>query len=170
MSEHAGPSRRRRFRLSSRAMFVGVAFLAVIAAWLGCQLNWIRERNTAKNRAAGIQLVTGVNGWFPKAPWPLWIFGEKGYAWILLHFPDPDRLEITGSGPTRWEKGEPLLTSEEGLELARMRRLFPETLCMPLIYYRLNGAICPRNVRRNKPLHHSWTRSLRDNALTPSLT
>lgn len=119
---------RRRFRFSLRGLLVLVTTIAIAVGWIGVQLDWIRNRQAVLRRAYGAQGVRGMNGWIAEPPWPLALFNEDGYCWILLYFPDPVRLNIAGSGPGHWQQGERLLRDDERRELTRARKLFPEAL------------------------------------------
>lgn len=96
--------KRRWFRFSLRTFFVVVTILAV---WLGYQINWIRQRRDVRaSTTISIPILCFVTEEASDAPpWPLAWFGEKsgGPEWVL-----------------------PATTSDE--ELARVQKLFPETL------------------------------------------
>ncbi len=70
-----------RFRLRTLLIVVGV--VAVPCAWVGWQLDWIRQRRTARQAAA----IRGVYRDKIDAPSMLWIFGERGER-ILLCAPE----------------------------------------------------------------------------------
>ena len=110
MSE-AEPSRR-WFRFSLRTMFVVVTLLAVAAAWIGYNLNWIRQRHEMID-SGGVAAGDGPNhtvGTDPVAPGLLQFFREGAYGYIIVF---PDR---TGGS----------LTPAEQAKLNRVAQLFPE--------------------------------------------
>ena len=77
-------SKRRWFRFSLRTLFV-VVTLAALLPWIAVNLNWMHERSVMAN-----------SKWLPvegekRAPWPLWLFGAKGYARINARVP-PEKV------------------------------------------------------------------------------
>jgi hypothetical protein len=64
---------RRWFRFSLRTLFVVVT---VFACWLGCQLNWIRQRHEHLRRFPEKQFHDVA------APLSLRPFGEAGVEWL----------------------------------------------------------------------------------------
>jgi hypothetical protein len=69
-----------RFRL--RTLLIAIALLAVPMAWVGWQLNWIRQR-----RALLESRAVASHGWgleLPTAPSCLWLFGEDGLGVLAL--------------------------------------------------------------------------------------
>jgi hypothetical protein len=117
--------KRRWFQWSLRTLFVVVTAVALLVGWIVYQLSWMRERRELVNRVESYAVI-GVGGGLAEAPWPLWLFGEQGYSGILLHFPDPNRNKLVDRGREKWEQAERLLKSNEQIEVARVRRLFPE--------------------------------------------
>ena len=103
--------RRRWFRFSLRTLFVVVT---VFAAWLGWELNWIRERRLIANGAPRWVVFDTQLGTQhlvqPKAPGILWIFGEPGYAAVRLVVCIDDQ------------------NGDEDKEIMRAKGLFPESL------------------------------------------
>jgi hypothetical protein len=77
--------KRRWFRWSLRTMFVAVT-LAVTLPWLAVNLNWMYERSAA----VASKIPHPLEGEKP-APWPLWIFGARGFARIHIKVP-PEKL------------------------------------------------------------------------------
>jgi len=84
------PPRRRLFALSLRTLFVVVT---LACCWLAYQLNLIRERRAVLLRDDVITFdgftYIGRSGQVPlvpkrSPPFPLWLFGERGQAEILL--------------------------------------------------------------------------------------
>ena len=69
-----------RFRL--RTMLIGVAVLAVPMAWVGYQLNWIRQRQAMLE--SGRVYPTGKHGMASEVPAPGWLglFGETGWRFL----------------------------------------------------------------------------------------
>ena len=95
---------KRRWSFSLRALFVAVT-LAAILTWLGIELTWLRER-----RQIAAILKFEPNG-SVRAPGISWLFGEKGYAFILVTV----RPAVGTSDMT---------IANAGME--KLRRLFPE--------------------------------------------
>ncbi len=101
----------RRWSFSLRTLFVVVA---VVAAWLAYEVNWIRQRQvvignpSVKSSDYYIEESQPISGpairriGHEVAPWPLRWLGEAAYSNILLK----------------------MGTSED--ELARVRRIFPD--------------------------------------------
>ena len=113
MPDPTPKSRRRWFRFSLRSMFVVVTVLAVIAAFVAYNLNWIRQRHemtfAGRITSPGYFVVGSDEG---NAPGMLWVFGERGYDRMRVAFRDyPD---------------EENLTPEQRLKLKRIRELYPE--------------------------------------------
>jgi hypothetical protein len=87
------PSPNRRFQFRLRTLFISVTALAVASAWVGHQLDWIRQRHEAKEQY-GVTLSTLYVRDMrdripnptpcPKAPWPLRWLGQDGYAEIWM--------------------------------------------------------------------------------------
>ena len=113
----------RYFRFSIRTLFVAVTAVGIIVGWLVYQVNWLRQRraivNDPKVQATdeieetvifrkpsphGIRFMPPYR--WQKAPWQLRWLGEKGYTGILL---------------------DPSATDDE---VAHVRTLFPEALCV----------------------------------------
>jgi hypothetical protein len=75
---------RRWFCFSLRTVFVALT-LAALLPWLAASLYWLHERSVMLD-----------SGWVPlegeaPAPWPLWLFGAKGFARINAKVP-PDKV------------------------------------------------------------------------------
>jgi hypothetical protein len=85
----------RWFRFSLRAIFVTMALACALLGWTCYQVKWIRERRVAARAAT-------LAGETVSAPFPLWIFGEKGRTAMLVQVDAPEEAD-------------------------RYRRLFPET-------------------------------------------
>jgi hypothetical protein len=78
----APPKRKRRwFQFSLRTLMIGVTVLAILFAYIGSQLKFMRERHEA---AASHQEVFSwvIPAIRPEAPWPLRWFGEEAYLGI----------------------------------------------------------------------------------------
>jgi hypothetical protein len=109
------PKPRRWFRFSLRTMFV---LVTVFCVWLGCSLNWIRQRREEikSGRAfdsSQMQMCFQRSAETPtwRAPALLRFFGERGYFSL---------------GTQDFQTNEECLA-----EAVRVRRLFPEAI----IYY-----------------------------------
>jgi hypothetical protein len=70
----------RWFRFSLRTMFVLMTIICVGVAWVGYQLNWIRERHDFLDRHPQVYGSPRVT----KCPWPLNLFGEKSYQPLVV--------------------------------------------------------------------------------------
>ncbi len=76
--------KRRWFRFSLRTLFV-VLTLAALLPWIAVNLNWMHERSViADSKRLPLE---GEK----RAPWPLWIFGAKGFARINAKVP-PEKV------------------------------------------------------------------------------
>src|SRR5689334_3871263 len=74
-----------RPRFSLRTLMVLVALAGIAMGWVGCQLNWIRQRHEfIQNHSGGAMIVFA----FPKAPASLRPFGENGASAILAVPPE----------------------------------------------------------------------------------
>jgi len=103
---------RRRWRLprfSLRLLFVIIALSSCMGAWVGHQLNWIRQRRDAREddlvRPLLESTVSLLGAPYMQAPWPLELFGVEPAGVPILYVRDTATDE----------------------ELARVRGLFPET-------------------------------------------
>jgi hypothetical protein len=67
--------KRRRFRFSLRTLFVVVTLAGGMAAFVGYNLNWIRQRHEF---SAIDEPIWAFPKWDSIAPGMLWIFGEDG--------------------------------------------------------------------------------------------
>lgn len=142
------PSPKRRwFRYSLRTLLVAVM---VFGCWLGYELNWIRQRHSVLARDD----IRSSQRWLvvtpfqipdsPNPPWPLSVFGEKGYGEVVLVHVDEERDKIARPPETAapiikdpsvrlprlasWEqRTDPLLRPDERLEIEHLKRLFPES-------------------------------------------
>jgi hypothetical protein len=94
---------RRWFHFSLRTMFVVVTLVAVPIAWLGAEIQWLRERQAWRND----DHANTVRGWYGgslrKVPWLSQQFGEGPMLW--------------------WELLDSAWTEEDRVVL---QRLFPE--------------------------------------------
>lgn len=106
---HKAKRRWRLPRFSLRLLFVIVALLSCMGAWVGYQLNWIRQRRDAREddlvRPLWDHTTSLVGAPYMQAPWPLELFGEEPAGVRILYVRDTATDE----------------------ELARVRGLFPET-------------------------------------------
>jgi hypothetical protein len=107
------PKRNRRwFQFSLRSLTIGVTLLAVPCAYVGYNLNWIRERDAARKSLIGRTLFDSgmdyrnrrfLTGYpLRLAPWSLRILGETGAGIWILDIPKSDPV------------------------IEQLRRLFPE--------------------------------------------
>jgi hypothetical protein len=76
--------KRRWFRFSLRTLFV-VVTLAALMPWLAVNLHWMHQRSAMID-----------SRWYPlegekRAPWPLWLFGARGFARINARVP-PEKV------------------------------------------------------------------------------
>jgi len=94
--------RRRWFSFSLRTLFVVVAASGLFLAWLGVQVQWIRDRHEALSHYS-----VGTTVRPKKAPWSIRILGEAGAPVVVVKFS----------------------TSMD--ERERLRRLFPEAKVLP---------------------------------------
>jgi hypothetical protein len=78
---------KRRWQFSLRTLLVAVALLAFPSAWVGYQLNWIRERNRLRASPNVSVHITWPYHSYPgmNAPWQLRAFGETGVSLVVLH-------------------------------------------------------------------------------------
>jgi hypothetical protein len=110
------PSRGHSYSFSLRTLFSAVTMTAV-ACWLVYQLNWIRDRQIAREwlrqHRAPVMFprAPSVNG---LAPWPLPAFGETPLT--------PDSAVFVR--PLKPDRFDP---SEYQRQVDRIRRLFPES-------------------------------------------
>ena len=74
------PPPSRRFRFGLRLLFVLVVIVSIPCAWVGYQLNRIRQRYVFRNEHQSAFFIGERIGIRPKATAPagLWMFGEKG--------------------------------------------------------------------------------------------
>lgn len=102
-------NRRRWFSFSLRSMLAAVVVLSVAGAWVGYQLNWIRQRHDVleNDQDSPLWVSVAVLDGAPctRTPWPLGLFGEE-----------------PAGMPTIWLRDS--VTDEE---LTRAQYLFPET-------------------------------------------
>ena len=78
----------RRFRFGLRSLFV---LMTVICVWLGCSMNWIRQRHAMRHEL-GLSLdepqdIEANSVWVPntkQAPAGLWMFGEQGICYLFV--------------------------------------------------------------------------------------
>ncbi len=80
------------FRFRLRTLLIAVAVLAVPCAWVGYQLNWIRQRH-----AEGSLWPKGIPRWATQTPYPrgpgfLWMFGEYGRYQVFCRRGDFERI------------------------------------------------------------------------------
>jgi hypothetical protein len=108
---------RRRLRFSLRVLF---AIMTLACAFLGYELNWIRQRRAAlANAVNAIPHLTFSSTGGPgqlkprSAPGLLWLFGEVGYQSLLFRYGKGNQVR-------RW------MTPAEAAPLAEAGRLFPE--------------------------------------------
>jgi hypothetical protein len=66
---------RRWFRFSLRTLFVMLT-LAALLPWIAVNLKWMHERSVIVDSKS--LPLEGEK----RAPWPLWLFGAKGFARI----------------------------------------------------------------------------------------
>ena len=110
-----------RFRFSLRTLFVVVT---VVCVWLGYGLRWLSQRRAHISMP---NIRSGTESYFlkpaPSTPFPLKLFGEKAYSYVILDVVDSKRVNsddnLVGIEDTR-------LTTVEREELARIQGLFPE--------------------------------------------
>jgi ABC-type multidrug transport system fused ATPase/permease subunit len=86
--------KRRWFQWSLRTLFVVVTVAALLSAWVVYQLNWIRQRNSARNWIAAHRAALS-SAIFEKRPfpWPLRILGEQPENLIEIVTDDMGRVE-----------------------------------------------------------------------------
>jgi hypothetical protein len=97
----AEPKRKSRwYQFSLRTLLIGVMLLAGMCAYVAHEATIVRQRHEAVNvyqvlvgysvdvddRPGGKAIETR----FPQAPWPLRLFGEDGYAQIIVPHPASD--------------------------------------------------------------------------------
>src|SRR4051812_21088207 len=70
--------RRRWYQFSLRTMFVVVFVVSIPLAWVGYQLNWIRERRSALSYTDQTKAIPDPFALPVPAPGWLWLFGEQG--------------------------------------------------------------------------------------------
>jgi len=113
-----------RPRFSLRTLFVLIALFSLPLGWVAYQLNWIRQRHAFLSRPDGWSWTGFLgNDGPPSAPWPLRIFGETGYAQIIVIIVDQDRTMNEHDQP---EPDSSRLTPKERNYIERIGRLFPE--------------------------------------------
>jgi hypothetical protein len=86
--------KRHWYQFSLSTMFVAVTILSIPLAWVGYSLNWIRQRNHAiesgiVDPSHAILVPCGMER--IDAPGRLGLFGETGYALIVLAEPRSPR-------------------------------------------------------------------------------
>ena len=69
---------RRWFRFSLRTGFI---LLTVLCAWVGYEVNWIRQR---REQFASKQVAEHVDSFDIRAPGLLWLFGETGHRFLIV--------------------------------------------------------------------------------------
>jgi len=105
--------RRRWFRFSLRTMLVLVTFLAIPLGWVGCQLNWIRQRHAFLKQ----------DGVYPSAP------GHPGpNSFEIYYVRPPAFLGYFGERGL----GDIAVAAEE--QLSEAKRLFPEAVYISVDY------------------------------------
>jgi hypothetical protein len=108
MDDQPNVTQRKRLRFrplhsfSLRTLFVVVT---VFGCWLGYQLNWIRQRHEAITAGH----VPSDQDKIVPAPGLLWLFGERGHAYVFIRVADSDEL-----------------TTAEEADLKHIGELFPE--------------------------------------------
>src|SRR5690242_305171 len=83
-------SKRYWYQCSLRTMFVLVFLVSIPLAWVGHSLNWIRQRQQAKE--ANVAKVFPLVG-TKQAPAGLWLWGEKGEVTIWCDRDDDELVK-----------------------------------------------------------------------------
>jgi hypothetical protein len=116
-----------RPRFSLRTLFVLVTISCLLMWWVRVNLKWIERR---REFSAGDGNVVGWRvGEAPAAPWPLWLFGERGYSEAGIRVENQEAADKTRmKWPEQWDAQEqdPYLTDLQREKLAELKRLFPE--------------------------------------------
>jgi hypothetical protein len=118
-------TKRRWFRFSLRTLFGLVTIVGVGAGWVVYQLDWIRERHTLLASRDNWSWTTGGTE-RPAAPWSLRLFGEKGYAQIMVVIVDPTRALGPAKESDSVESDSYRLTPIERRHVEQVGRIFPE--------------------------------------------
>ncbi len=113
---------KRRWTFSLRTMFVVVTVLGILG-WIGNNIRWIHQRREFIENPPTIYMhATRVpHSAAPWAPWPLWLFGERGWSEISISFVPWDV----------WEDKEYQVQPLSEVELAQLnhaKSLFPEAI------------------------------------------
>jgi hypothetical protein len=85
---------KRRWSFSLRTLFVLVT-MAALVLWLAVNLSWLRERSIIVDSHS--LPLEGEK----RAPWPLWVFGAKGFARIQAKVP-PEK--VAGIREAAWDR------------------------------------------------------------------
>jgi hypothetical protein len=111
-------------------MLVVLTVFAIAAAWVGYQLNWIRERHEILNRASPTTPRLGAT-----APASLRIFGEPGYRLLEVVIGVSERIRS--------------LDADEKRQLRRIALLFPEARVYGSVYVFESGEYCLMDAQGN---------------------
>jgi len=95
--------------------------------WAQINLKWIERR---REFATGNGNIVGWRvGGSPAAPWPLWLFGERGYSEVGMGVENQEAADMTRmKWPDEWDAQEQdrYLTDLQREKLVELKRLFPE--------------------------------------------
>ncbi len=72
---------RYRPRFTLRTIFALILFVSIPMGWFAYQIHWIHARRTFVERYGEIRHIGPYSQ--PQAPWPLYLFGERGYWGIM---------------------------------------------------------------------------------------
>lgn len=108
-------------RFSLRSMLAATTMFCCLAALAAYEMDWIKQRRAFRElpNFTFVESQSHSNDSSqPRAPQLLWLFGERGVAFMTMEVRDED-LQYTA-------QGEPKLTAAPRQNVLRAHALFPE--------------------------------------------